>query len=557
MFIVSIENNGIKTEILNTKEKLISGKVVKGINTIDTFSFALLPSNIGFNKINDRMTLVKVYNTNKKRYEFHGRALYSDTTMQESGLITKEVICESYFGFLCDSKQHYVDVQNWTVEGLLQHIINEHNSQVEEYKRFTLGEVTVTDPNDNLYLGIQRENTWETIKKKLIDVLGGEIQFRVDGEIIYLDYLTEIGTTRATKISVSRNMKSIKQEKDPSAYVTRLIPLGHKLEKEITSTDEEGNEVIQTVETEERLDISSVNDGKDYLDDLEAIEKYGIRVDTQEWDDVTDPANLKAKGEAWMAANNKVQIKYSITALDLSLIKLDLDDFEVHDYYPIENPLIGVKDTARITKKTLDVIEEMKSTIEVGENFKTLSDMQVEQAAAVADAANAVKKIEGSYATNQDIVNETEMISSMIQQNAESIMLSVTELYQLKSAAAEVEASVQAQLAVLADEIAMNFTSNSEHITSVDGDVQSKFTELYKYIRFNENGITIGSSESGIVLNVDNDMITFSKDGVVFGRWDGNDFYTGNIVVRVDERAQFGNFAFVPRSDGSLSFLKI
>ena len=60
-----------------------------------------------------------------------------------------------------------------------------------------------------------------------------------------------------------------------------------------------------------------------------------------------------------------------------------------------------------------------------------------------------------------------------------------------------------------------------------------------------------------MTLELDNDMIKFKKNGVQFGWWDGVDFHTGNIVVEVNERAQFGNFAFVPRSDGSLMFLKV
>ena len=48
-----------------------------------------------------------------------------------------------------------------------------------------------------------------------------------------------------------------------------------------------------------------------------------------------------------------------------------------------------------------------------------------------------------------------------------------------------------------------------------------------------------------------------TKNGEQFGYWDGNDFYTGNLVVRTNERAQFGKYAYVPRSDGSLMFLKV
>lgn len=152
MYIVKIHNFGADPiPIHNNKEKLTSGKITKGINTIDSFQFSMLPSNAGFNEIYDYITLVTVYNTNRNRYEFYGRVLYSEDTMSESGAIKKEVICESYLGFLCDSQQDYVIEKNWTVGGLLQHIINTHNSQLESYKQFTIGEVTVTDPNDNVY----------------------------------------------------------------------------------------------------------------------------------------------------------------------------------------------------------------------------------------------------------------------------------------------------------------------------------------------------------------------------------------------------------------------
>lgn len=555
MYIVTIENKGISTEIHGVTQKLKSGKVVKGINSIDTFSFTLLPSNRGFNYINDFLTLVKVYNTNKRRYEFFGRVLYSDNSMDDKGLITKDVTCESYFGYLCDSQQYYAEEQNWTVLGLLQHIIDTHNEQVEEYKRFTIGEVTVTDPNDNLYVGIQRENTWETLKKKLVEKLGGEIRFRVTDGVLYLDYLTEIGTKRSTEIAVSKNMKSITQEKDPSAYVTRLIPLGAKLMKEEISTDSEGNEVVQTVESEERLDISSINNGVIYLDDEEAIERYGLHIAYQEWDEVTDPVNLKAKGENWLAENNKVQVKYSIDALDLSLLGLDVDDFEVCDYYPIVNPLLGIDDFARIIKKTIDVCEEVHSTIEVGENFKTLSDIQVEQSKVISSTSNAVQRAESNYNANKSL--EAATMASLIEQSTASIIASVEESYMSINAGEELRTSIETQLSILSDQILLQFTSTNEEITNIDGDLQSKYNEIQSYIRFADGAITLGTDDSKITLVLENDRINFKKNGVVFGYWDGNDFHTGNIVVDVNERAQFGNFAYVPRSDGSLSFLKV
>lgn len=117
---------------------------------------------------------------------------------------------------------------------------------------------------------------------------------------------------------------------------------------------------------------------------------------------------------------------------------------------------------------------------------------------------------------------------------------------------------VESRFIIEKDEIAMEFYAEVSKTTGdVENRLNGKFAELYKYITFDENGITIGSADSSITLELDNNGISFKKNGVEFGFWDGTDFYTGNIVVRVEERAQFGNFAYVPRSDGSLSFLKV
>lgn len=432
MYIVTLENSKIPTEIHGVGQKLTSAKIVKGINSIDSFTFTLLPTNTGFNKVRDFTTLVKVYNTAQNRYEFLGRVLYSDTTMNESGLITKEVTCESYFGYFCDSVQPYVEERNWTVNGLLRAIIDEHNAIVEPDKRFTIGTVTVTDKNDNLYCGIQRENTWDTIKTKLIDVLGGEIRLRVENGVNYIDYLKEIGEVKTTEIAVSKNMKSIKQEKDPSAYVTRLIPFGCKLTEDRIVVDDEGKEAIETVQTEQRLDISTVNAGVNYIDDDEAILVYGIHAGIVTWDDVTDPDNLLAKGEAWLAENNKVAVKYSITALDLSLIGLDIDDFNIGNTHPVKNSLIGVDDTARIIKKTIDICNPVSSTIEVGDSLKTLSDIQRDQANQINAASKNFEQLEMSQNNaNNDLAainKKVEMLTSDFGNMGESFTSQITQL---------------------------------------------------------------------------------------------------------------------------------
>jgi hypothetical protein len=413
VYIVTIHGDINRTEIHNEHHKLFSGSVVKGINVIDSFTFSLLPDNPGFGYLHDFTTLVEVYNPRRKRYEFQGRVLCSSPQMNDKGLITQEATCESFLGFLCDSCQGYVEEKNWTVLGLLGHIINTHNAQVESYKRFQIGRVDVTDPNDNLYVGIQRENSWDTIKKKLIDVLGGEVRFRADGDTIYLDYLQKLGMTKSTEIALSRNMKSIVKEKDPSAFITRLIPLGAKVSDS----------------SEERIDITSVNDGKNYIEDTEAMAEYGIHVGHVEFDDVKEPSNLLSKAQAWLKDNNKVAIKYFITALDLSLIDLDVDDFEVCNTYPVKNKLLGIDDVARINKKVIDVCDPSKTTIEIGESFKSLSELQREQMVSINKMSVDIAEIVRNYVTNQKLTSEINRTLSLIEQTEERIRFEVSDTY--------------------------------------------------------------------------------------------------------------------------------
>ena len=517
MYIVKLRNGNKNIEIHGVKEKLKSGSVVKGINTIDSFSFAVLPSNVGFNAINDLQTLVDVFNTNKNRYEFQGRILYSSSSMDETGFVSKEVICESYLGFLCDSQQKYVDSQNWTVRGLLSHIVSEHNAQVEEYKHFEIGEVTVTDPNDNLFVGIQRENSWQTIKSKLIDILGGEITFRVVDGVTYLDYLEKMGATLSTEIALSRNMKSITREDDPTAYISRLIPYGAKLK------DEEGND------TEERLDITSVNGGVEYVESEEALQTFGIRYGTVIFEDVTTASNLLAKAKTYLSENNKVQVKYSISALDLSLLGLDINDFDVCNYYPIKNALLGINDIARIIKKTVDVVNESSSSFEVGDNFKTLSDIQLEREKTVLETAQKLesakndlqayveKQVENTSGEFQKVVIEQH---TMIMNDFEQVIFNVLQSYTETTEMESYKEIVSSQLQLLAEQMTLKFTETAQHIEEVNGTLQEQLNTVTKYFTFDIDGLTIGQVDNPNKVVIDNDSINILVNGVVVQSFD-------------------------------------
>lgn len=389
MYQVTIKNeneeviiNSISTDI--ESPRLISGSINHGINTIDNFTFKIATNNIGYNKLNALTTLVEVLNIKNNNLEFKGRVLLPVESMDSNGIFLKNVTCESELGYLMDSSTVYGEYHNISVRDFLKVIIDNHNSQVDEEKKFEIGNVTVVDNNDSLYRYLGYVKTFEAIKDKLIDRLGGELQIRYENGIRYLDYLESIGEVKSTEIRLAKNLQSIELEKDPTSIISRLLPLGNKLE-----------------DSEERLTIESVNNGNKYIDDIEAIEEFGVIVDSVTWDDVTQVSNLLKKGQEYLKENNRIKKKYKVTALDLSTIGLDFDSFEVGNSYQVINPLMNINENLRIIEKTIDIYNPQSSTLGIGDKLEDIKDYQLNNIA----TAKEVKTVKETVQTTVSALN--------------------------------------------------------------------------------------------------------------------------------------------------------
>lgn len=365
MYQVTLINGGVETVInaVSTSieaPRLVSGSIKQGINVIDNFTFTITPNNLGYSQIKAISTLIEVFNKKTNLMEFQGRVLLPVVSMDSSGLLSQSVTCESELGYLMDSMTRYGEYHNISVRDFLNVIIDNHNSGVEDYKKFTVGIVNVVDNNDSLYRFLDTAKTLDAIKEKLISRLGGELRVRnVDG-VRYLDYVIAIGEAKTTDIRLSKNLDSIEQEKDPTTIITRLIPLGAK------GTD-----------TEERLNVSSVNSGLDYIDDIEAMAEFGVITDTIAFDDITTASALLTRGNSYLLETNRIKTKYKIGALDLSIIDLDIDTFNVGNYYPVINPLMAIDETLRVVERTIDINAPQNSSLTIGDKFEDIKAYQL------------------------------------------------------------------------------------------------------------------------------------------------------------------------------------
>jgi hypothetical protein len=387
LYKVTIVNDGYETVVHDpnvNKIKLASGIIKNEINLIDSFNLELHMDNPGFGKMRPFKTFIKVFNLKTGNYEFEGRILSPSESMENTGLVSASYLCEGELGYLHDSMQRHFEFRGTPIE-LLKKLLDYHNSQVETYKHFKVGYVTVTNATNNLYLYLSAEkNTFETIKEKLIDNLGGELQIRkVDG-VRYLDYLVSVGIEQDTEIRIAKNLINMSRDVDPTEIVTRLTPLGARIKSSTTEV------------SAPRLTIESINNGVPYIDDKALIAEFGIQSRSVTWDDVTLPENLLSRGYKWLASQKTSRNQYKISALDLSLIGLDLHSFEIGCSYPLSNPIMGINERLRIVGKSLNINSPQDANLTVGDKYKTLNEYQTDanrSTRQVVDLKNTVNQL--------------------------------------------------------------------------------------------------------------------------------------------------------------------
>src|SRR5699024_4260646 len=148
--------------------------------------------------------------------------------MKDSGQFVQVFSFESIQNYLQDTSQRWAKIQNTTPKRFFQRMIDVHNTQVPDYKKFNVRNVTVTNSTDNVYRYIEDgATTWDTIKDKLISRLGGYIVVEYRDGVNYIDYLQNVGVDHSqdTPIKLAENLQSASVDIDPTEVVTQLVPL--------------------------------------------------------------------------------------------------------------------------------------------------------------------------------------------------------------------------------------------------------------------------------------------------------------------------------------------
>lgn len=352
------------------------GKLNLKESEIDDLSLTVNQANYLFGNVRPLQTHVEVYQDDSLL--FRGRALDLTREMKDSGQFIQSFVFESIQNYLQDTSQRWAKVQNTTPKQFFQRLINTHNSQVPEYKRFTVRTVDVTNSTDNVYRYIEDgATTWDTIKDKLVSRLGGFIRIEYVNGVNYIDYLQSPGKehNNDTPIIIGKNLQSASVQVDPTEVITQLVPLGATIENNNTTTD---TEVSQP-----RIDIKSVNGGQDYLDIPDLQAEFGIIRKSVQWDDVHEPKILLTKAKQWITKQTAAKESWTVNALELP----QLESFKVSDRYLFNNKAVASPQMLRVSSKTIDLLHWQKSTLTIAEKQTKLSEYQLEN-------RNAAKQVQ-------------------------------------------------------------------------------------------------------------------------------------------------------------------
>lgn len=385
--------------------KLVNPKLDLEVNKTGSFTFTIYPSHPYYNRLKRLKSIIRVYQND--RLIFRGRILNTEKGFRNQ----KQVTCEGQLAFLLDSVIRPYSFQG-DVPDLFEYIITEHNKQVDEDKRFKVGDITVTDPNgyinrsDTQYL-----TAYDSLMNKLVNSLGGYLNIRVESDGVYIDYLEDFETLNPQTIELRKNILDLTDTTKGEDIATAIIPLGARIAEE--GVDQED---------QKRLTIAEVNSGVDYIYDEDAVATYGWIFKTVTWDDVTIASNLLRKGREELADSIKLSSTIEVKAVDLSGTDKSISSFRIGSYNKVVSDAHDLNETMLVTKMSLNLTAPQNDTLTLGVTRKSLTEQEKENNDKWGNIVERVEIIIGDYQVNKPIIEEiTNRLTLELKRNLEML----------------------------------------------------------------------------------------------------------------------------------------
>lgn len=353
---------------------LVDPKVKLEVNTVGEGSFTIYKNHPHYSKLKKLKSVFEV--TDDNGVIFRGRAT-GDTTDFDHGMFVDMEGAMAYFNdsivrsfnfpddFLGNTDYIAAANSGNVVAFFLGWLIDNHNSQVQDFQKMKLGNVTVRDPNNILSRSSSEyASTWEVLKAKLFDsALGGYLCIRYEADGNYIDYLSEFTETNSQEIAFGENLLDLKRESEASETYSAIIPIG------VIGLTIEG--------IADRNVTDDIVKRGDTLYSKKAVEEYGwiyAPVAETTWEDVTDDANLLTKGAEWLANRGGLLHAMEATAVDLHFTDDQVESLRIYKNVNVHSEPHGVTESLPLAKLEIDLLNPQNTKITVGKTLLALTE---------------------------------------------------------------------------------------------------------------------------------------------------------------------------------------
>lgn len=464
--------------------KIGKGSITLEVNKSGSFVFSVYPDHFFYDSFVKLKTVITVYKSG--RIVFRGRILNDVTDYWNN----KNITCEGELGFLQDSIIRPFSFTG-SPEALFKKFIEEHNSQVDDFKKFKIGEVTVVDANE--YINRSSANYSESLSVLNSALTGsalGGYFYITHGEdgtdpIPTINYLADFTTVSSQTIEFGSNLKNYTKTVKAEDMATAIIPFG-----------------ASTGSNNQKLTIEDVNGGLDYVYSKAGVELYGWIFKTVVWDNVTLVNNLKKKAEEYLESVVNQNITIELNAIDLHLLDQSIESFRVCDYVHVKSEPHNLDAVLLCNKQTMDLLKPENDTVVLGYQSPTFTGTNNDMATSISSQANEISSIKQDAASIKlSVENLDKNVNSTIEQTAESIRSEVAdEVSGLRSTIEQTASSIRSEID---DEVEGLYSTIEQTAESIRSEI-SGYDGAISRIEQKVDGITLevsnGETSSTIKL---------------------------------------------------------
>lgn len=262
--------------------------------------------------------------------------------------------------------------------------------------RWTVGTVEdLGQGGTNLY----HTNAWQAIHD-VADTWGGELSFEiaVSGSAVTARRVSlrgRVGADNGKRFTYTKDLVSVTREVDEGNVATALYGYGKAPE----STDDDGN---LTGGYERKLTFGDVNEGRNWVGDADALERWG-RPDGKggkshvfgevEFEDCEDQAELLRLTKEELQNRTAPKVSYEVDAVSLARAGEGFEGADEGDTVlvidKVYDPPLRVQ--ARITKVEENQLVDGEAVYTIG-NFQTLGEVMAAQRSSISKATSTLRQ---------------------------------------------------------------------------------------------------------------------------------------------------------------------